>query len=169
DVIVADVSDTTLSLGDSADLEADLIAFGVRFLRRVLAPQVIELRRLVIGEAARFPEFARLFYEQGPQRTIEHLADCLRRFAMRGDLDIDDPILAAGELSWLLVSAPQNLLLFSVVEGFSDAELERFAASAVHIFLFGCRTPGEQELGRGGDGTSSTGRRRKRAAATAES
>jgi TetR/AcrR family transcriptional regulator, mexJK operon transcriptional repressor len=33
---------------------------------QVIQPTVMQLRRLVIGEAGRFPELGRLFYDSGP-------------------------------------------------------------------------------------------------------
>src|SRR5439155_24400616 len=41
---------------------------------RFMQPRILQLRRLVIGEAGRFPELGRTFYEQGPGRTIAALA-----------------------------------------------------------------------------------------------
>ena len=55
----------------------------------------MQLRRLVIAEAGRFPELGRTFYEQGPGRTIAALAATFERLAARGLLQLDDPLLAA--------------------------------------------------------------------------
>ena len=48
-----------LELQDSGDLEADLQELARRQLALVMQPQIIQLRRLVIGEAGRFPELGR--------------------------------------------------------------------------------------------------------------
>lgn len=39
-----------------------------------MQPRLLQLRRLVIGEAGRFPELGQTFYEQGPGRTVAALA-----------------------------------------------------------------------------------------------
>src|SRR3954454_5286341 len=57
------------SLADSGDIEADLRELARRQLRFVMQPRIMQLRRLVIGEANRFPELGRTFYDQGPRRT----------------------------------------------------------------------------------------------------
>src|SRR6202163_4362824 len=76
DEISDPVHEEVLQLVDtrSPDLERDLRELGRRLLARVLQPRVLELRRLVIGEASRFPELGRAFYERGPGRTIDALA-----------------------------------------------------------------------------------------------
>ena len=60
------IHDEVLELQDSGDLEADLRGLARQLLRRVMQPRILQLRRLVIGEAGRFPELGRTFYEQGP-------------------------------------------------------------------------------------------------------
>src|SRR5579864_879732 len=73
---VADpVAEQVASLRDSRDLEADLRSLGRALLAQVIQTRVMQLRRLVIAEAGRFPELGRLFYERGPGRTIDALAE----------------------------------------------------------------------------------------------
>ena len=59
--------------------------------RRSCSRRLLQLRRLVIGEAGRFPELGRTFYERGPQRTIGALAVAFERLAEQGALRLDDP------------------------------------------------------------------------------
>lgn len=65
-------------------------------------------RRLVIGEASRFPELGRIFYEQGPARTIAELASSFERLAPRGPLHLEDAQLDAAQFDWLIMSEPVN-------------------------------------------------------------
>ena len=62
-----------------------------KLLRMVLQPRILQLRRLIIGEAARFPELGRTFYEEGPGRTIAALATVFERLADEGVLRPGDP------------------------------------------------------------------------------
>jgi hypothetical protein len=50
-----------LNLHDSGDLEADLRDLARRLHARVMQPQLLQLHRLVIGEASRVPELGRTF------------------------------------------------------------------------------------------------------------
>jgi TetR/AcrR family transcriptional repressor of mexJK operon len=129
-------SDEVRNLQDTTDLEGDLRAFARRQLRRVMDPQILQLRRLVIGEAARFPALGRLFYEQGPGRTVEALATLFEELGVRGHLEIDDPELAAAHFNWLVMSIPLNeAMLLGLDEPFSGAELDRYADAGVRAFL----------------------------------
>jgi hypothetical protein len=93
------------------------------------------LRRLVIGEAERFPELGRTYYERGPGRSAEGLAERFRQLAEKGLLEIDDPEFAAHQFNWLVLSIPLNRAMFSVEEDFTEKELRRYADEAVRVFL----------------------------------
>lgn len=54
------------AIEESADLRASLITLGCCHLRAVLDPDVMALRRLVIGEVRRFPQLGKTWYEQDP-------------------------------------------------------------------------------------------------------
>jgi TetR/AcrR family transcriptional repressor of mexJK operon len=130
------VHDELLSLQDSGDIDADLRDLARRQLAKVMQPQVLQLRRLVIGEASRFPELGRTFYELGPGRTIATLTTVFRQLAERGALDLDDPALAAEHFNWLIMSIPLNrAMLLGDDEPTTSAELERFADAGVRVFL----------------------------------
>src|SRR5437867_4240882 len=97
-----------LELQESGDVEDVLRGLARRQLSMVMQPRILQLRRLVIGEAGRFPELGRTFYERGPERTIAALATAFDRLAQRGALQLDDPRLAAAHFNWLVMSIPLN-------------------------------------------------------------
>jgi TetR/AcrR family transcriptional repressor of mexJK operon len=130
------VHDEVLDLRESGDVEADLRDLARRQLALVMQPQVLQLRRLVIGEAGRFPELGRTFYERGPGRTIAALAIAFERFAARGLLRLDDAVLAAEHFNWLVMSIPLNqAMLLGDDEPRTDADLDRYADAGVRVFL----------------------------------
>ena len=106
------VHDEVLRLEDTGDMEADLRGLARQLLASVIQPRILQLRRLVIAEAGRFPELGRTFYEQGPGRTIAALATVFERLAARGALQLDDPQLAAAHFNWLVMSIPLNQAMF---------------------------------------------------------
>jgi TetR/AcrR family transcriptional repressor of mexJK operon len=125
-----------LELEDTGDIEADLRRFARQLLDRVMQPRILQLRRLVIGEAGRFPQLGRVFYEQGPARTIAALATVFERLAARGALQLDDPLLAAAHFNWLVMSIPLNrAMLLGEDELPAAAELNRYADAGVRAFL----------------------------------
>jgi TetR/AcrR family transcriptional regulator, mexJK operon transcriptional repressor len=125
-----------LRLEDSGDVEADLRGLARELLRMVLQPRILQLRRLVIGEAGRFPELGRAFYVQGPERTIAALTTVFERLAERGVLELDDARLAAAHFNWLVMSIPLNRAMFlGEDQPPGRAELERYADAGVHTFI----------------------------------
>ena len=125
-----------LKLRDTGDLAADLRDLARRQLALVMQPKLMQLRRLVIAESSRFPELGRMFYEQGPGRTIAALAATFERLTARGLLAVDDPHLAAAQFNWLVMSAPLNqAMLLGREHALSKSELERHTGEGVRMFL----------------------------------
>jgi TetR/AcrR family transcriptional repressor of mexJK operon len=132
DAVYADV----MNLQDSGDVEADLRDLARRQLASVMQPRILELRRLVIAEAGRFPELGRIFYERGPGRTIAALAEAFERLAARGALTLDDAQLAAAHFNWLVMSIPLNrAMLLGGDEIPAADELDHYADTGVRAFL----------------------------------
>ena len=130
------VHDSVLNLSDTGNIEVDLRALARRQLAMVMQPQILHLRRLVIGEAGRFPELGRTFHELGPGRTIATLATVFARLGERGLLNVDDPSLAAEHFNWLIMSIPLNRAMFlGEDEVPSSAELEQYADAGVRVFF----------------------------------
>lgn len=123
-------------LPPDGDLAAYLEDYAYLQLSIVLTPQVMQLRRLVIGEVGRFPELARVLYERGPLRAIGILAAMLERLAARGLLRVDDARLAASHFNWLVMSHALNeAMLLGDAAIPRPADLRRQAAAGVKVFL----------------------------------
>jgi len=139
------VHDAVVHLRRSGDVEADLRALARRQLAMVMQPRLLQLRRLVIAEADRFPELGRTFHERGPERTIRALATILERLGREGLLALDDPELAAAHFNWLVMSIPLNraMLLGSGAVP-APEELDRYADAGVRAFVaaYGSRSAG---------------------------
>jgi TetR/AcrR family transcriptional regulator, mexJK operon transcriptional repressor len=130
------VYNEVINLQDSGDVQADLRDLARRQLAGVMQPRLLQLRRLVIAEADRFPVLGRTFYERGPQRTMTALAATFERLADRGTLQLEDPQLAAAHFNWLIMSIPLNqAMLCGDTDLLAPAELDRYADAGVRVFL----------------------------------
>ena len=124
------------ALGDSDDLEADLRALARRQLGQVVQPRLLQLRRLVIGEANRFPDLGRAFYDRGAGRSTAALSAAFERLTARGRLRADDPELAAAHFSWLVMAPAVNRPMLLGDDAIpTAAELDRYAEGGVRAFL----------------------------------
>ncbi len=125
------------TLADARDVRAALRDLAGGFLRGLLQPDVLRLRRLVIAEADRFPEIGRAWFEQGFDRALVILGEALQGLADRGLLhDLGDPTLAAYQFAGLVMYQPMNQLMFAGTgDPPPDDQLDRVADSAVEVFL----------------------------------
>lgn len=124
------------ALAATEDLATDLRTLARCYLTAVLRPEVLRLRRMVIGEAHRLRELAGAYYDRAPERTMAGLADCFDRLAGRGLLRAADPELAASHFAFLVLGRPLDRALFlgeDVVPGVT--ELHRLADAATDVFL----------------------------------
>jgi AcrR family transcriptional regulator len=125
----------SLILNPRDGIEPALRRFCVEFLRKVTSPEAIALHRLVVGEANRFPEMGRIFYERAPRQTQELLAAFIGEAMDNGLLRRDDPLHAARQLTGLCMYGCHQQLLMAVVEGASDAAIEADVERAMTAFL----------------------------------
>jgi TetR/AcrR family transcriptional repressor of mexJK operon len=90
----------------------------------------------VIGESGRFPDVARAYFERVPQRTYAALAELLGELSGRGDLGLDDPVLAAQQFAWLILGIPLDRGMFLDPNAtMADEELDHIADAGVRAFL----------------------------------
>ncbi|MFI7576495.1 TetR/AcrR family transcriptional regulator [Micromonospora sp. NPDC049497] len=123
------------ALAETDDLTRDLRMFAREHIATVTRPHLVQLRRMLIGEAGRFPELARAWHRAAPERGHATLAGVVARLSERGLLRAPDPLLAAQHLNYLILSIPLDEAMFAVREAHDDAELHRWADEAVGVFL----------------------------------
>jgi AefR-like transcriptional repressor, C-terminal domain len=77
------------------------------------------------------------------------LADRFSKLADPGLLNMDDPLLAAQQFKWLVLSIPFNRAMFyGDSDGFTPDELDRNADEAVRVFLAAHDQPEIQRPGK---------------------
>lgn len=121
------------------DIEQDLTGFAQRAFGLFTDPQRVAMLRVMIGEAARFPQLAERLYANGPKRGLGMLAEFLRRAHAAGQVHCPHPDMSAihfmemikGHAQW---RALLGLSLFP--EGIAP---DLFVREAVRTFLGGCR------------------------------
>lgn len=137
DAVVVSV---TAAFGDALattrdELEARLHRVARVLLDGVLEPRVLALRRLIVAEADQFPDLARSYYEQGPARGIDVIADGLQPYVASGLIAADDLRLAAAHLAHLALAIAHDRALFAPSEQPADEERDRLTTAAVRVFL----------------------------------
>ncbi|HEY8160040.1 MAG TPA: TetR/AcrR family transcriptional regulator [Methylobacter sp.] len=114
-----------------------LISFAKQFLHGITRPDVVRMRALLVGESPRFPDLATQFYEQGPQRTLEHLAQFFVRQQQAGYFVATDPHFLADQFLSALRSERFQKLQLGLEPTPDEAEIDAWARQAVDLFLHG--------------------------------
>ncbi len=128
--------DRIAELAGTADLEADLTALAGDYLSQVLQEPVVQLRRLVVGEANRVPALAQLYYEQAPARTLAAFADCFAALHNRGLLHAPEPALAAEHFAFLIVGRCIDQALFcGAQQVLARIDVDTYVRAGVKVFL----------------------------------
>ena len=132
DLYLAHVFDGTGHEGDPAEV---LRGIGKRMMQMMLSDVGLAIYRVVIAEAAKFPDLARGFFESGPARAVGFMADWLAEETRRGRLAVPDPAFAAEQFFNLCQT---RLVLRRKLEMLPDppeTDIEEVVEAAITMFL----------------------------------
>jgi TetR/AcrR family transcriptional regulator, mexJK operon transcriptional repressor len=118
-------------------LEDALRRFGQGMMRIVVSPPVIDLHRLVTGEAGRFPELGALFYERGPRRGKAKLAAYLAEAMADGRVRPGDPQMAARQFAVLCQSGAHQHMMLGLLPPDDAAAIAEDIEAAIQTFCGG--------------------------------
>ncbi len=116
-------------------VERGLRELARAYLRFVVRPDVVRLRRLVIGEAGRFPVLARRYFETVVQSSYTSLAGLFGTLAEQRSLTVPDPMVAAHQFAWLTLGWPLDAAMLCGDEALAGIDLDAMADDAVRVFL----------------------------------
>jgi len=121
----------------SGDLEEVLLARARRMVAAALTPEATAINRIIMAEAVRFPELARLVHEQGWQRSNASVAAMLDQFVKNGQIEVEDTIVTADLFLSLIIGRQTRLAMLGIE---TDAEqIDQRLKAAVRLFLSGVR------------------------------
>lgn len=79
---------------------------GIKLALAVVRPEVVALRRLLIGEGRAFPALSREYFDRAPGQVIEALASGLEHLGQAGLLRVTDARCAAAQFAYLVLGEP---------------------------------------------------------------
>ena len=118
----------------AANLLTTLDDVGRRLALGIVRPEVIALRRLLIGEAREFPALARRYYERAPGQVIDALASGFEHLSRAGLLQTSDARRAAAQFAYLVAGEPLDRAVLSGTMP-PPAQLVACAREGVATFL----------------------------------
>lgn len=119
----------------SGGMVAQLHRFAWAYADVVMRPDLLGLARLVIGEAARFPEIGAAYQTAGPDRLLAGMMAWLERQRAAGRLAFEDAELAAQDLWALILSAPRTQALHRPDAVPNRAQIRRYLENGLRVFL----------------------------------
>ena len=108
---------------------------GRHFLRFLMSTFGVQIFRICVAEADRFPEIGRRFYSSGPAVMRVEMAHYFEQAESRGELRVDDYVLAADQFGELCKADLWPRLIFGVIKSVSQSEIDRVVDGAVKTFL----------------------------------
>jgi AcrR family transcriptional regulator len=122
-------------LADDQPVAEVLTQLGERYLEHIYADWAVQNFRLVIAEARRAPELARIFHAAGPAVGEDLLATYLEGAKRRGEIDSVDCKLAAHQFIALCRADHHFRFLLNMDERPRLQQIKADAAAAVSMFM----------------------------------
>ena len=111
-----------------------LTRIGMVLIDLALSDNAISQHRHAVSHARAFPDVAKLWYESGPKRTMDGLAQFLEKEAAEGRLQIADPRRAALLFAGMIIFH-ENMRLLVGLPRPKRSELKDMVSEAVEVFL----------------------------------
>jgi AcrR family transcriptional regulator len=122
-------------LDPALDVAESLRGLGRALLQTIHSPPMIDLHRLCLGEAGRFPELAKTLHERGPARGKARLGEFVAKAMAMGKLRDGDPVDASlGFVGRLWAGSIQSHLL-GLTGPPNEAEKAKEIEAAVAAFM----------------------------------
>ena len=124
---------------DGADHDGDpaevLHGIGKRMVQMMLSEVGLAIYRVVIAEAAKFPDLARGFFEAGPARAIAFMAGWLAEETRRGRLSVPDPAFAAEQFFNLCQTRLVLRRKLEMLPDPPDGDIDDVVEASITMFL----------------------------------
>jgi AcrR family transcriptional regulator len=140
--LITEIADLGLApMQQDFDMEGSLSEnvhrFADRLLSTLLSPTALDLSRLALADGARFPEFAKVYFEAGPQRATENFAKLLDLAQNKGEIICQDNQIAASQFIGMLRDNVYLQVLLRLRPAPEQQEKENIIENAVKCFLHG--------------------------------
>ncbi len=124
----------SVELSEDEEIRLVLHRFGTTLLATLLSEPILNLHRLVVGEAKRFPHLAELFYERGARRGKARLAAYLVLAMEKSLLRSGDPVIAARQFAALCQAGRYQRAMMNLAAADGETSADRDVETAVDTF-----------------------------------
>ena len=132
---VGEAPDRVVPVPPSGDLHAGLLALGWEYVDVLMHPRTVDLIRLVIAEAPRFPELRERTFDFGTLPALDALGRYLRSEQDAGSLKLESPEIASVQFLGMIASAIFWPQLVHADWSIDDDETRRAVEEAVRTIV----------------------------------
>jgi len=112
-----------------------LMQLSLEFVKGILEPEALSLRRIAAFEADRTPAIGQSYLAHGPQWMVKQYAPILARLGAKGVLKIDDAKAAIWQLGALITEPLYSHALLGAAPEDLDAAITKQVTGGVAAFL----------------------------------
>jgi AcrR family transcriptional regulator len=136
-------ADRILEVSEEGEPVETLTRLGEQYLHHLFSQATVQMFRILVAEAQRSPELARVFYEVGPARGQKGLESYLQAAKARGLIEPADCALAAEQFLSLCKGRTHLQFLLNLIPALTPAQIRVQIAQALDAFmtLYGPRPP----------------------------
>ncbi|MDL2283544.1 TetR/AcrR family transcriptional regulator [Oxalobacter sp. OttesenSCG-928-P03] len=116
------------------DVRTTLLFYGENFISFLYTPEILAIRRLLFAES-RQSEIGRVYYENGPKRSLMRLAAYLENAMAAGQLKKADTLVAAAQFRSLLEAECHEYYLLDVENPLPAGRIRQMVEAAVDVFM----------------------------------
>lgn len=117
-----------------------LLRLGMSFMTLVTSPTVVAVDSVILAEGRRFPALCRIYYENGPKRTMSALARAMLTLMESGSIRVSNPDRAALHFKGLCEADIRDQQIWGLTARPTKARLRKAVEDGVDAFLLGYRT-----------------------------
>jgi AcrR family transcriptional regulator len=128
-------ADRILEVATDGEPRETLTRLGEQYLQHLYSQQTVQMFRILVAEAQRSPELARVFYEVGPARGQKGLEAYVEAARARGSLEVRDCALAAEQFLSLCKGRAHLQFLLNLIPALTLAQIRLQIAQAVDAFM----------------------------------
>jgi len=124
------------SFDETLPVETVLMEIANNFNQLLMSDDAVQVKRMIMAEQS--AHLAELFYEAGPRRMVGMLSQYLKRQTERGELQVDEPALAASQFLHMLQGERYQGTLMCLQKVPSEEHNQHYLESCVKLFLRAC-------------------------------
>lgn len=128
---------TEISVADASEPAEILFVLAKRFLAMLTSKEALAIHKICAYESKSYPQLSELFYQEGPERVANEVAQLMADFHNKKQLNIPEPKFAALQFLNMAKGECWMRVEFNTKKQISEDEVDLYLKSSIAMFLKG--------------------------------